>query len=547
MLQFAFEATDKMGNQVSGTVSAPNEALAANQIGQMGYVLLSLRAAEITPETTLEIAPAEATPTLATPPARLPLTAYGDRTEEPDSSSDSNTTAEMPPLSRPLEPWERSVPLPQAPLPAVSLSAAGVAMSRTQTMHPGVAVGRTQTMQPGTASGAPGGTYAPSSEENRSSERPRSLPEAEKAFPQLFMEKMVYPIFSGVVLKDLAPYYRQFATLIGAGLPIFQSLMALEGNTKNPKLKEITQAAQAEVQKGGRFSDVIARWPWVFHPVQRHLIRASEETGTLEETLRRIADYVEHDLNIKRMIQREMTYPILVLFVALMILGRPGFLGGDMALVQLVLGSMGKAEYTGVSYFMDTLGFGLLIVVLSLFPIALFRLSLFNVKGVREGYDRFKLGIPVIGKITQMFALARFSRTLAALSRSGFSMAGGLDIAGAASGNAVLEDTAERSRVRAERGEMLSDTLRGSVFFPSMAVDMIRTGETAGRSDEMLDKIAEFNESEGKLKLHQAVVIFGVAVFLVVALMVAMQIIRFYTGYGSNVMSAGEGLIGFLF
>ena len=532
MQQFAFEATDKMGNRVSGTVSAPNEALAANQIDQMGYALISLNLAGIPLQESLNDSPHTSSEPAVRAPARLPLTAYGDRLEASGENAEANATSEMPAHSRTLEPWERNAPIEQAPLPAVSMSATGAILNRTQPMQPGVTAVMT----------AP----TPYLRDNgRGVESRDPFSDANKGLPQLLMEKMVYPLFSGVVLKDLAPYYRQFATLIGAGLPLFQSLMALEGNTSNPKLKEVTRAGQAEVQKGGRFSDVIGRWPWVFQPVQFHLLRASEESGTLEDTLRRIAGYVEHDLNIKRMVQREILYPMIVLVIALMILGRTGFMGGTMALVSLVLGGMGKSEYTVLNYLMDTIGFGLMILVLSIIPIAIFRISLFNVNGVRETYDRVKLGLPVIGKITRMFAVARFSRTLAALSRSGFGMGSGLDIAGKASGNAVLEEVAQRSRVRAERGEMFSETLRGSSMFPPMEADMIRTGETAGRMDEMLDKIAEYNESEGKLKLHQAVVVFGVVVFLIVALLVFKQVIAFYSGYGAAVNNAGEGLIPF--
>ncbi len=533
MQQYSFEATDQAGNHVSGTVSAPGEALAANQIGQMGYALLSLHVVKDPSQEPLDSpqASGQPEPTLPMTPARLPLNAYSDRG---GGDFDANATAEMPSLSRPLEPWERNAPLPQEPLPVATLNAAGVAINRTQPMMYGA---RESVM---TQEGAPGIGETPRGLETSPAES-----DANKPLQQLFMEKMIYPFFSGVVLKDLAPYYRQFATLIGAGLPMFQSLSALEGNTQNPKLKEITRAAQLSVQRGGQFSEVMRRWPWVFKPIEMQLIRASEMSGTLEETLRQIADYVEHDLSIKRLVQREMFYPVLVLLFALMILGRPGFIGGTMAFVSLILGGMGQGKaYSLLDYFLDTIGFGLGLFAMFLVPLIMFRLFLFNVKGVRESYDRFKLGIPVIGNITKMFALARFSRTLAALSRSGFGMGQGLDIAADASGNAVLHDAVDRARVRAERGELVSTSLSASSFFPPMAIDMMRTGETAGRSDEMLDKIADFNESEGKIKLHMACIVFGVIVFLIVAILVAVQVISFYMGYGSNVMRAGgEGFL----
>jgi type IV pilus assembly protein PilC len=159
---------------------------------------------------------------------------------------------------------------------------------------------------------------------------------------------------------------------------------------------------------------------------------------------------------------------------------------------------------------------------------------------VRESYDAIKNAIPGFGTLAKMFAVARFGRTLAALYRGGFGMSHALEIAGDASGNAVLRAAVQRAIPLAERGALVSDSLRSSGFFSGMAIDMFRTGETSGRLDEMLDKMADFYESEGKLKTRQAAVIFGTAVFLLVAILVAVQVISFWTGYG-HAASAGGG------
>lgn len=369
------------------------------------------------------------------------------------------------------------------------------------------------------------------------------IEKSDKPLPQRFLEVIVYPLFSGVVIKDLAPFYRQLATLIGAGLPLFQALVALESNTTNAKLKEIARAGQRKVQAGGKFSEVLAAWPWIFKPVEVELIRAAELGGLLEQVLQQIADYVEHDWEIKRLVSRETMYPKLVLFVALMILGYPGFTGGMMSVVRLVLGGLGNDQGRGYSfgqYLLETLGFGAFCLALFLVPLAIFRLMLFNVKGVRESYDTLKNAIPGFGSLAKMFAVARFGRTLAALYRGGFGMSQALEIAGDASGNAVLRAAVHRAIPLAERGALVSDSLRSSGFFTNMAIDMYRTGEVSGRLDEMLDKMADFYESEGKLKTRQAAVIFGTGVFLLVAILVAVQVISFWTGYG-HATSAGGG------
>jgi type IV pilus assembly protein PilC len=551
MPHYAFRATDRNGNTVDGTLSAPSDALAANQIGQMGYALVSLQAVppiEPGPDALIasaghmvgEAIPEEATASrparfdLTQPIATMPLSAVsplvGASLEEPDP----DTTAEMR-STGPLQPWERGGPVAQPPAPQMTLSATGAVLGRTQAMPQQSVAGA----QPSVYRPAPGAEVPRGVERIPYGARAR---EVQKPAAQRFMEIIVYPIFSGVVIKDLAPFYRQFATLIGAGLPIFQALVALEGNTTNAKLKEVARAGQRQVQSGGKFSDVLAAWPWIFKPVEVELIRAAEHGGMLEQVLKQIAEYVEHDWEIRRLISRETMYPKVVLFVALMILGYPGFLGGTMSVVRLVLGGMGNEQgrgYTFLQYLMETLGFGALCLALFLVPLAIFRLSLFNVRGVRESYDTIKNAIPGFGSLAKMFAVARFGRTLAALYRGGFGMSSALEIAGDASGNAVLRGAVQRAIPVAERGGLVSDALRSSGFFSPMAIDMFRTGETAGRLDEMLDKMADFYEAEGKLKTRQAAMIFGTAVFLLVAILVAVQVISFWTGYGHAAADGG--------
>ena len=424
-----------------------------------------------------------------------------------------------------MEPWERSIGLNDPAHVEQTTEMAPNGVQPTQALPPGGS-------RPGAAS--PSAGHVERSTYERGEER-------EKPLPQLFMERVIYPVFSGVVIKDLAPFYRQFATLINAGIPLYQALSALESSTKNPKLKEIARAGQHKVQNGGRFSDVMAEYPWICSPMQVEIVRAAEQGGMLDTSLRQLADYVENDLAIRRLISRETMYPKLVLFVALMLLGRPGFLFGTMAIVRFVLGGMGKDAYTGVDYLKDTLGFGFACLFPILACIIAFRLFLFNSVAFRERYDTFKTSIPVLGNLIRMFATAKFCRTFAALYRGGFPMGSALQVAGNASGNFVLRRAAYRAAAAANRGEMVGDSMHKSGFFNAMTVDMFRTGETSGSLDLMVDKIAEYYESEGQMKAHQAAIILGVVVFLLVAILVGIQVISQYGGLANREMGAGGG------
>ncbi|HZO88940.1 MAG TPA: type II secretion system F family protein [Chthonomonadaceae bacterium] len=540
MPQFTFKATDRMGNTVEGTVAAADPLLANDQVRRMGYVPVTIlptgeQAAGSAPDTLATAPPVGMTPGQAAAPApsgpkpidlTQPVTelpAFANPLLAPLTGEGSEATANM----ERIEPWQRGGPVPQSlsPLP---LPGQAARVEAIQEMPP-----------------AGGATYRtpPRLETARGLEHPGipyGLGVARRvSLWQRAKETLIYPIFSGVVIKDLAPFYRQFATLINAGLPLYQALVALESNTNNRKLKEIARAGQAQVQAGGRFSEVMAAYPWIFPPMQIELVRAAEQGGMLDRVLLQIADYIEHELEIRRLISRETLYPKFVLFVALMILGKPGFEGGMPAIAQLVVGSMGKLPYTFWNYLQDTFGWGLAILLPLLAAVVVFRLFLFNVKGVRETYDTFKMSLPVLGNLVRQFAVAKFARTFAALYRGGFSMGASLQIAGDACGNAVLRNAAHKAIAAADRGELISGALSASGIFPRMTIDLFRTGETSGNLDEMLDKAADFHEQEARTKSHQAAIAFGVIVFLAVALMVARAIVGFYSGYAAGVSAAG--------
>ena len=583
MPQFTYSATDTTGNVIEGTVSANDMMVAADQVRRMGYTPVRVEVTEGTvpsarpltavnsgqwsgssgqgatsalvnvetehqpptishqPPTSSRPAPLDLSQMYATPEATANTLNTLDTLMAPSLTAGAELTF---PTGRVLEPWERSVAANG--LTVQELTAPETTSQEVQDVSganvAGVTGLSTSVMPPNSLNAA--GQVTGARVQGREGIR---IPYGagvvrETTTWQRFLEMFVYPIRSGVVMKELAPYLRQFATLINAGLPLYQSLVALESNTPNAKLKEITRQAQRQVQAGGKFSDVMAAFPWIFQPMQVAMVRAAEQGGMLDVTLKQIADYVEHELEIRRLISRETMYPKLTLFMALMILGRYGFVGGMPAFSSLIVGSMGKMTYGIGNYLADTLGFGLLIAIPVIAASIVCRLFLFNVASVRESYDAIKLAIPTIGSITRMFATAKFARTYAALYHGGFPASSALAIAGDACGNAVLKRAALNAIPEVERGGLVSVGLARSTAFPSLALDMLRTGETTGALDQMLDRVADFYEAEGKQKSHQGALIFGVAVFLIVAMIVGNAVIHQWMNIGAQSTTLpGEG------
>jgi type II secretory pathway component PulF len=283
----------------------------------------------------------------------------------------------------------------------------------------------------------------------------------------------------------------------------------------------------------------MSAYPWIFPPMHIQMVRAAEQGGMLDEMLDDLSAYVEHELAMKRLIKQETFYPKLVLFFAVMILGKPGFFEALPAFSKWVLGSMGKEVYTTGSYLADTVGFALTMLVPIFAVVVVFRVFLYNKSGVREAYDTIKTTLPGLGNIVKMFVMAKFMRVYAALYRAGFSMSSTLEIAGESCGNVLMRNAARRAIPLVERGGLVSEALARSGFMPPMAVDMFRTGETTGGMDQMLSKMADYYEAEAKLKSHQLALIFSAAVFLTVAFLVGMAVIRFWSGYATGVSSQG--------
>ena len=531
MQQFAYRATDRFGNTIDGNIVAADHAAAILQIQKLGYTPIGVQVASAVaapepvaaaavrsgpvdltqPVTTMPAAAvdiyqmSEPQPTLELSSTDVGLAAYAPT---PVAVADTTSADDRTTRMAHLEPWERVTPDP-----------------------PAGSVERTVAMMPG-------GIERPR-HRNQTIRGLERIPFGANSsrvvgLGQRFRETMIFPLVSGVKLYDLAQWYRQLATLIGAGLNINQSLTALADNTKNKRLKEVAQNGALQVRAGGYFSDVMAAYPWIFPAMHLEMLRASEHGGLIEDTLRQVGDYVEHEMDVRRLIARETLYPKIVLVVLVMLMGRSGIFHGKPAIAVLVLGgSVG-------GYFMDTIGFALALLIPILALVVFFRLFAFNSSAFRKLYDEIKINLPVLGKIIRNYAIAKFARTYSALSKAGFPSSSALQIAGDASGNVVMARAGQFAAVKAEQGGLPSQSLMQTKQFTSMTIDMLRTAELSGSVDEMMAKVADYHEAEAKAATHLVCMIFSVAVFLVVAVMVGYTVIGQYSGYANQVQSAGS-------
>ncbi|MFQ6098235.1 MAG: type II secretion system F family protein, partial [Armatimonadota bacterium] len=222
-----------------------------------------------------------------------------------------------------------------------------------------------------------------------------------------------FSLFKRVKLGDLAIFCRQFATMINAGVSLVRCLDVLEQQTNSVNLKEIIRDIQSEVEGGATLSRSMAKYPRVFSNLAVGLVRAGEVGGVLDETLERLAVFLEGDMELRRKIKASMTYPIIVIIVAT---------GIVIFLVTFILPKfMDLFEELGVkefplpttmlmafSHFLTTYWW-LCIIIVALLWIAFVKIK--RTKTGKRYYDIIKLKVPVFGKLNHKIAVARFSRT----------------------------------------------------------------------------------------------------------------------------------------
>lgn len=348
-------------------------------------------------------------------------------------------------------------------------------------------------------------------------------PNGDGAGSQTIVANVLFPIWSGVSAKDRSLFYRQIATMLNAGMAIYQALSTLAEQTSNKRLRVATLAMSERTYAGGRVSEAMGQFPWIFTALELRMVEMAEMSGMLVGVLNRLADYLEREYYLRLKIKQRMMYPFILLLAFIFIPDVP------------ILVLQGPGPYFSA---LARTWVPALVVIVVFF--ALVR-HLLRLEGFRHFYDHVKLAIPAIGPLVRKLAIARFARSFAALYQAGIVPSVSLLVAAETSGNSVLLQNCQRIVPAIERGASLSQCMVLLHFFPPMFTGMVSTGEQTGNMDSMLDKAAEYYENEASHASMQLVVILGVVLLLTMAVFIGAKVVGFYGGYGSAVSSAGGG------
>jgi len=301
-----------------------------------------------------------------------------------------------------------------------------------------------------------------------------------------------------IIPMDIAVITRQIATMLGAGVPLVQTIDMIGSGHDNGNMSKLLSEIGNRLKSGIPLSDCLRDHPLYFDDLYCDLVASGEQSGALETIYDRIATYKEKAEALKSKIKKAMTYPIAVLVIALIVTSV--LLIFVVPVFQEIFASFG-AELPAftqlvihISEFMQSYWyFGLAGIFIGIW---LFKRAHRNSQKFRDKVDRSILRIPVIGNLLEKAAVARYARTLSTTFAAGVPLIDALDSAAGASGNAVFRDAILEVRSEVSSGMQMNLAMRNCQIFPDMVIQMVAIGEESGAVDDMLSKVANVYEAQ---------------------------------------------------
>ncbi len=332
---------------------------------------------------------------------------------------------------------------------------------------------------------------------------------------------------------DLAIATRQLATLIGAAVPLVESLGALTEQVENARLKAAIGGVRDRVNEGTSLADALAA-AGPFSDLYVNLVRAGEASGALDVVLGRLADYLENQVRTRNKVLGIVLYPIIVLVVAVgvaialvtfvlpMISSLLESLGTELPLITRVI--MGASEFL-------TSWWWLLLMLIAAAFVSI--RSIGRTERGRFALDGLLLRAPFIGRLNRTVAIARWARTLATLLAGGIPIVRALETAGRVAGNVVIAAAVERARESITGGASIAGPLRASGQFPPLVTHMVAVGERSGQLEAMLAKVADTYDEQVETAvtrftaiLQPVLILFMVGIVMVIILAVLLPLMN---------------------
>ncbi|MCC7138171.1 MAG: type II secretion system F family protein [Planctomycetes bacterium] len=346
-------------------------------------------------------------------------------------------------------------------------------------------------------------------------------------------------------VKALTQFTTQLSTLQDAGLPIVRSLKILEGQMDRGPLKSTLVDVTEDVESGSALSDALAKHPESFDGLYTNMVKAGEAGGVLDVILSRLAGFMDKAQKLRKRVRGAMVYPAVVLFVTVSILllimifvvpkfeevfkQIPGI--GELPAITRSLQSISR--FLVERWYVLLIGIVLLVVGYRAFKM--------SAPG-RRFFDRVKLRLPIVGRLTRKIVVARFSRTLGTLIASGVPILEALTICRNTAGNVVLEEALEKVHASVREGESIAEPLGECGIFDDIVVNMIDVGEETGELDKMLMKVADNYDDEVDVEVSSLVSVIEPLLILFMGGAVFVIVLGLFLPLMKLIQGVGQGL-----
>jgi len=296
---------------------------------------------------------------------------------------------------------------------------------------------------------------------------------------------------------DLALFTRQLATLVRAGLPLEESLLAVSQQTEKPRVQSIILGVRSRVMEGHTLANGFAEFPRIFPEIYRSTVSAGEQAGHLDNVLERLADYTEGRDQLRQKVLGAMLYPIVLSVICF------GIVSALLVYVVPQVVSVFQASKAKLPLITQLLilisGFlrswGIYLLIGGIVAVVGFQRWLRN-PAARRQFDRLLLRLPMVGRLARGFNTARFTRTFSILSASSVPVLEALRISGEVVTNLPMRDAVADAAARVREGAPIGRSLAASRLFPPMTIHLISSGESSGQLEAMLERAAISQERE---------------------------------------------------
>jgi type IV pilus assembly protein PilC len=301
----------------------------------------------------------------------------------------------------------------------------------------------------------------------------------------------------GLPMQDLAIFTSQLAALISAGLPLVASLEALQEQTQNPVFRVIIRDVRLDISAGSSFSSALKKFPRAFPNLLISMVEAGEASGALAEILGKVASYFEANVKLAKKVKSAMTYPTAVIGLAIILVNV--LLIFVIPVFEDMFKDFGSKLPAPTQMLIDLSNFlKTYIILIAIAGFILWKLwvRFTRTPNGRRFRDKLVHRAPIFGPLNHKITLSRFCRTYATLMRSGVPILRTLEIVAAASGRTQVEDACQDISRHISQGGQVSEVLAANPYFPPMMKHMVKAGETTGNVDGMMNKIADFFDTD---------------------------------------------------